>query len=112
MSRKTAKEAKVERTTWFAMLFVFLFTSFDRSVSFPTWIVPLALGIILFISSFYQQFNRHWRVSPFTWIIMVLFFVLAGAAYGFPDFIPVDPMFIALLMTAIHIVIGVVTNES
>ena len=112
MSRKTAKEAKVERTTWFAMLLVFLFTSFDRSVSFPTWVIPGVLGIILLISALYQQFNRHWRVGAATWIIMVFMLVLAAAAFLYPQLIPVDPMFIALSLTVVHIVVGVVTNES
>lgn len=112
MARKTAKEAKVERTTWFLMLSVFLVASFDRSVSFPTWVVPLSLGVILLGSSIYQQFKRHWKVSPMSWIIAVLFLVVAGAFAFYGHFVQIDAMLVSLVLTVIHLMLGIVTNES
>ena len=47
MARKKGREAKFERATWFAMIFVFALLRFDRDLSIPDILVPTILAAIL-----------------------------------------------------------------
>ncbi|MGB1286988.1 MAG: hypothetical protein ACPG7F_10675 [Aggregatilineales bacterium] len=117
MARKTGREARAERLTWFAMVLVFFVFSFDENITFPDYIPPFAIALILLVSGVYQ-YSRKWRVSPFTWIIFVLMLFTGGfAVYAERYTIPVllsffDPILAALLATVIVIGLGIVTNES
>lgn len=117
MPRKTGKEARAERLTWFAMVLVFLVFSFDESVNFPAYIPPFAIALILLISGIYQ-YSKSWRISPIVWIIFVLMVLTGGfAVYSEMYTVPaafsfIDPVLVALLGTIVIIVFGIITNES
>jgi len=118
MSRqKSRPEARVERLTWFAMVLVFMFISLDERFASPGYWVPIAISIILFMSGIIQ-YQRRWRVGPFTWIVAAVLLVVGGLGYYFqlPEVnivIPFfDPVLISLIATIIVIGYGVISNES
>jgi hypothetical protein len=108
MSRKTGKEARAERITWFAMVVVFMLISFDRNVTLPDYIVPFVIAGILFMSGIYQ-YTKQWRVSPATWITGAVL-TLAGI-FGIYYNSPVDLRLVSLVAVLIIIGLGVLTNE-
>lgn len=110
MTRKTGKEAKAERITWFAMVSVFLFLSFDSTASLAGYAVCLILGAILIISGFYQ-YSQKWRVSPMTWMGGALLLLIGTLGFSYGYLIPVDLTLVGLLLTIAIILGGVVTNE-
>lgn len=110
--RKTRKEAKAERITWFALVLVIMLIYFDRDFAIPDFIVPFILAGILLISGVYQYTQQGWRVSPLTWIIMV---ILVGAGlydmfYTMPAFL--DLRLASLLAVIVIIALGALTNEA
>lgn len=118
MSRKTGKEARAERLTWFALVMVFLplpLNSGQWMALIPAFMFPAAVGIILFMSGIYQ-YRNHWRVSPFVWVIAAAMLLMAGYAYYTENYGTgrslVDPILVALIGTIIVIVMGVLSNES
>ncbi len=109
--RKSEKEARVERITWFLMVVVFAVLSIipQDSGGFPNWVIPFAGAIILLGSGLYQ-YIRKWRVSPMTWIAGTVMLLLAATNlyltpeqnfYGF-----------VLLTFAAVIGVGVITGET
>ncbi|GAB4508471.1 MAG: hypothetical protein OHK0046_01010 [Anaerolineae bacterium] len=77
-SRKSEREAKVERFTWFLMvlLFAILYLVPPEENNIPNWIIPMSGSIILLGSGIYQ-YSRKWRVSPLTWIAGAIMMMLA-----------------------------------
>lgn len=108
--RKTGREAKAERMTWFALVLVIMMLYFDRDFVIPDFIVPFVLAGILLISGVYQ-YTQGWRVSPLTWIIMALLVVagLYDVFYGLPA--AIDLRLASLIVVVIVIALGVLTNE-
>jgi 4-amino-4-deoxy-L-arabinose transferase-like glycosyltransferase len=122
MSRKSAQEAKTERTTWFFLVLVFIVLSFDREGTIPDFIVPIVTSIILFVSAFYQQRRRRWRVAPIVWIIATFLGFVGGLAFYLQNLETasvaaelvltyLNPVLISLAATALIIVMGILTNE-
>lgn len=115
MSRKTGKEARAERITWFALVMVFAPLSLGNWLqTMPPYVVPFAVMLILLVSGFYQ-YRQGWRVSPIVWIIAALMGVMGG--YGIytenRGIEPlVDPILVALVGTVGIIGFGVLSNES
>lgn len=115
MSRKTGKEARVERITWFALVMVFAPLSLgDWLHTLPPYVVPFAVMLILLVSGLYQ-YRQGWRISPIVWIVAALMGAMGG--YGIyaenRGLIPlVDPILVALIGTIIIIAMGVLSNES
>jgi hypothetical protein len=105
MARKTGYEAKVERTTWFALMLAFLFLTYGQVTG--TW-VCFAISAILMISGIYQ-YTKKWRISPLTWIVAALAAVAGG--YGIYYNPVVDLSLVALGLIVLIIAWGVVTNE-
>ena len=112
MARKKGSEAKAERTTWFAMILVFALLRFDTGVNIPQFLLPFIIGTILVIGGVYQL-SHKWPVSPFTWIIAAILFLFS--VWTFIDTLPalpIDMVLVSIVATIIHIVIGIVSNES
>jgi hypothetical protein len=67
---KSAREAEIERLTWFFLVLIFAVVqllSDSSSIVLPGWFVPLAGAVVLLGSGIYQ-YSRHYRVSPVTWL--------------------------------------------
>ena len=111
MPRKTGQEARVERTTWFAMSMPFVLLSFDEGLTLPSYVIPIIISIILLISGVYQ-YTQGWRISPIVWIISAL--LMAVSIYEIVASItfPIDLVLVSLVAVIIIIVWGIVTNES
>ncbi|MCS6834512.1 MAG: hypothetical protein NZ750_00655 [Anaerolineae bacterium] len=111
MARKTAQEARVERWTWYAMVFVFVVVGFDRDLLLPSWIVPGVLGSILFFSALYQysKIKLGWRAGMLNIITATVLILLA--AYDFYIGSPADPVLVSFIATMAIIGYGIVTNE-
>lgn len=109
--RKSEREAKVERVTWFLMVLVFalLYLLPPEQNNIPNWIVPFSGAVILLGSGFYQYSNR-WHVSPTTWIAGTVMLLLAITnLYINPDY---NFYGITLLTFAAVIGVGVLTGET
>ena len=109
MARKSGKEAKAERTTWFMLILVFMLLRFDRDVSIPDYVIPFVIATILVISGIYQ-YTQHWRVSPFIWVFTGVLYV-AGFFDSFYGGLPIDLTLLSLILVVIIILMGVITNE-
>lgn len=110
MARKTGKEARAERITWFVMILVFLPMSFPNIQMLEGYITCLILAVILLVSGVYQK-SKRWQVSPLTWVIMTVLFLAAGADWYFDQTV-IDLNLVGLVATFIVIALGVITNES
>jgi len=108
MARKTGREARAERMTWFAMVLVFMLLNFDRDLTIPDFVIPFLLAAILLVSGVYQ-YTQNWRVSPLTWIFFAVFVI--GGIFGVYYNSPIDLRLASLVMVVIIIAIGVITNE-
>ncbi len=107
---KSDREAKVERITWALLVLVFAVLSLlPEDQEIPNWIVPAAGAVILIGSGFYQ-YSRRWRVGPMTWVGGAVMALLAFYSYE------VDPnsnfLGVALIVFALVIIVGVITNET
>ena len=122
MARKSAAEAKAERTTWFFLVLVFIILSFDREDTIPDFAVPIVTAVILFVSAFIQL-RRGWRVAPIVWIIATILALVGGLTYYFETQVTpneaidivltyLNPVLISLAATVLVILLGVLTNES
>lgn len=109
MTRKKGTEAKFERATWFAMVLVFALLRFDDGYDLPTIVVPIVLSVILLMSGIYQ-ISQKWPVSPITWMISVALFLLAITSLYVNIY--VDLILLSIGMTVLHIVLGILSNES
>lgn len=107
---KSAAEARTERLTWYFLVVVFIVYSFDEEGLIPSFVVPFAVGIILFLSGF-TQYRREMKVSPLTWIGGALMIVAGGLNVYFGDQFIADPVLIALIAVISIILYGVLTNE-
>ncbi|MBZ0299196.1 MAG: hypothetical protein K8J31_05630 [Anaerolineae bacterium] len=110
--KKSSAEARVERLTWglLVLIFAVLYLASDSCLAaMPNWLVPLAGGVVLIGSGFYQ-YSRRWRVSPVTWITGVILLVLAVIGY----YVAPGRSFIveSLLVTLMVIVFGTFTGET
>ncbi len=108
MARKTGREARAERITWFGLVLVFMLLNFDREFVIPDFVIPFILAGILMISGIYQ-YTQNWRVSPLTWIFAAVFII--GGVFGLYYDSPIDLRLASLLIVVIIIGIGVLTNE-
>ena len=106
MARKTGREAKVERATWFALMISFLGLS-NAGVR-GAWMC-LAICAILAISGIYQ-YSRRWRVGPIVWVCAGISGLVGG--YGLYFQMTIDLSLVALGIVVVVILFGVVTNES
>lgn len=109
MTRKKGREAKFERATWFAMIFVFALLRFDRDLSIPDILVPTILSVILVMSGIYQ-ITQKWPVSPITWMIAAALALAVVASLYINIYI--DLILFSIAMTVVHIIVGIVSNES
>lgn len=109
MARKTGREARVERATWFAMVLVFILLNFDRDITIPDWLIPFVIATILTISAIYQ-YTQNWRVSPVTWVTVVVL-VMAGIFAIYYNS-PIDLILVSLGATVGIIAWGIITNEN
>ena len=110
MPRKTTKEARVERVTWFALVMIFALLNYGQWLqTIPAYFFPAAVGVILIVSGSYQ-YSNGWRVAPIVWIIAAL--MIAYAGYGWYMRPLVDPILVALIGVVAVIGLGIVTNES
>jgi hypothetical protein len=109
MPRKKGQEAKFERATWFAMVLLFALLRFDRDLSIPDIVVPIVLASILLMSGVYQ-ITQRWPVSPFTWMIAAALALAVVASLYINIYI--DLILFSIAMTVVHIIIGIVSNES
>ncbi|NDJ61884.1 MAG: hypothetical protein GYB67_12210 [Chloroflexi bacterium] len=107
--RKTAAEARTERATWGLLVLVFAFIEIVGADVLPNWGVPASGAVILFGSGVFQL-SRRWRVSPVTWIAAVLLALLAY--YGFQIDPAVSLLGESLIVFAVVIIFGVLTNET
>lgn len=109
--RKSEREAKVERVTWFLMVLVFALLYFvpPEENNIPNWIVPLSGAVILLGSGLYQ-YGHKWRVSPATWIAGTVMLLLAITnIYVNPD---LNFYGFVLLTFAAVIGMGILTGET
>ena len=107
--RKSAAEARIERITWFLLVVVFGVASLLDPGTIPNWAVPVAGGLILIFSGA-VQYVRRFRVSPITWIAGTFMFVIAF--YGFNLQPGADLLGFSLIIFALVIGFGVLTNET
>lgn len=108
--RKSEREGRIERVTWFLLVFVFgILYVLPESVFVPPYIVPVA-GATILLGSGLIQYTQRMPVSPITWIGGTVMLALAFYSYF------VDPtrdlLGISLIVFALVIGIGVVTNET
>mgnify|MGYP001119303448 CR=1 FL=1 len=107
--RKSSKEARVERITWFLLVFIFAILSIIPEGDIPNWTVPASGAIVLLGSGLYQNMQR-WHVSPLTWIAGTLMMVLALINfYVSPE---QDFLGFTLLTFAAVIGMGILTGET
>lgn len=108
--RKSKKELRVERITWFALVAIFIVGSIiPDDTAIPNSVVPFTGGAILIISGVYQ-YSRKWRVNFTTWIAGTLMLVMgAYSVYSRPD---LDMRMVVIILVAIVIAVGVFTNET
>ncbi|MCU0511152.1 MAG: hypothetical protein MUE40_01135 [Anaerolineae bacterium] len=112
MSRKTGKEARAERITWFALILIFIPLNFgDWLSTIPAYLFPFAVAVVLLFSGIYQ-WRKDWRVSPIVWIVAALMLVVGGVEIYYPAFMPFDPVLAALIAAVGIILFGVLSNES
>lgn len=108
--RKSAKELRVERLTWFALVAIFVISSIiPEGTPIPTAVTPFAGGMVLIISGIYQ-YAKKWRVSFITWIAGTLMLVMA--AYNVTTRPDLDLSFMVIILVAIVIAVGIFTNET
>lgn len=112
MPRKTDREARVERMSWFAMVMVFILLSFDENLTIPSFLIPFTIAGILLTSGIYQYLQRGWRVSPINWIVAALLIAFALFSITATIVFPVDLVLISLVGTVVVIGWGVISNES
>jgi hypothetical protein len=108
--RKTEREGRIERVTWFLLVFVFgILYVLPESVSVPYYIVPIA-GATILLGSGFIQYTQRMPVNPITWIGGTIMLALAFYSY-FLD--PTrDLLGISLIVFALVIGIGVITGET
>jgi peptidoglycan/LPS O-acetylase OafA/YrhL len=115
MARKTGKEARAERVTWFALILIFIPLNFGNwMATIPAFMFPLAVATVLIFSGIYQ-WRHDWRVSPIVWMIAAIMLLVGLVAMYIPDTLAtyrIDPMLLALIATIVVIVFGVLSNES
>jgi hypothetical protein len=115
MARKTGKEARAERVTWFALILIFIPLNFGNwMATIPVFLFPLAVAAVLLMSGIYQWRN-NWRVSPIVWMVAAVMLLLGGLALYMPNTLSafrIDPLLLALIATIVVIVFGVLSNES
>ena len=108
--RKSAGELRIERTTWFLLVAIFVFANLvPEDTAIPNAVTPFAGGMVLIISGIYQ-YSRKWRVNFTTWIAGTLMLVMAG--YNVTTRPDLDLSFIVLILVAIVIAMGILTNET
>lgn len=110
--RKTEREGRIERVTWFLLVMVFgiLYILPETEANqIPNYFVPVA-GAVILIGSGLIQYGQRMPVSPITWIGGTLMMALAFYSYA------VDPtrdlLGIALVVFALVIGFGVLTGET
>ena len=108
--RKSKKELRVERLTWFALVAVFIIRSvIPDDTTIPNAVIPFTSGAILIFSGIYQ-YSRKWRVNFTTWIAGTLMLVMgAYSIYSRPD---LDMRMMVIVLVAFVIAVGVFTNET
>ncbi len=110
MAKKSKSEARAERMTWFLLVLMFVSLNLlPENVVLPNATIPFLGGSILFFSGIYQYF-RKWRVNFVTWIAATLMIVMGVYnVYTRPD---LNFTVLALVLTVIVIVFGIITNET
>lgn len=107
--RKTGREARIERLTWYAIvLIVIMMNFFDQNLVLPSYIIPLIIASILIVSGVYQQMQGY-GVSLISWgvaIALILF-----AAFEIYYNLPFDLRLLSIVGVVVVIVSGVITNE-
>lgn len=107
---KSAKELRVERMTWFALVAIFVISSIiPEGTPIPNAVTPFAGGLVLIFSGIYQ-YAKKWRVNFTTWIAGTLMLVMAG--YNITNRPDLDLSFIVIILVAIVIAMGIFTNET
>lgn len=106
MVKKSGHEARVERTTWFALVITFLGS---YHLNLPGAFTCFAIALIMLVSGVYQ-YRKGWRVGPLM-LILVGFSSLLGV-YGvfFNPFLDLSLAALAIVITVIAV--GVVTKDS
>ncbi len=108
--RKSAKELRVERLTWFALVAIFVISSIiPEGTPIPNAVTPFAGGMVLIMSGIYQ-YAKKWRVNFVTWIAGTLMLVMA--AYNVTTRPDLDLAFMVIILVAIVIAVGIFTNET
>lgn len=107
---KSKKELRVERITWFGLVAIFIVGSIiPDDTTIPNAVIPFTAGAVLILSGVYQ-YSRKWRVNFITWIAGTLMLVMgAYSVYSRPD---LDMRFMVIILVALVIAVGVVTNET
>ena len=108
--RKSNQEMRVERITWFALVAIFIIANIvPDDTAIPNAVTPFAAGTVLIFSGIYQ-YSRKWRVNFTTWIAGTLMLVMA--AYNVTNRPDLDLSFMVIILVAIVIAVGVITNET
>ena len=108
--RKSQKELRVERITWFALVAIFVIASIiPEGTAIPNAVTPFIAGVILLLSGIYQYINK-WRVNFTTWIAGTLMLVMG--AYSVTTRPDLDLSLPVIILVAIVIAVGVFTNET
>lgn len=108
--KKSDKELRAERLTWFALVAIFVISSIvPEDTVIPNAVTPFAAGVVLIISGIYQ-YAKKWRVHFITWIAGTLMLVMAGYnVFNRPD---LDLSFAVIILVAVVIAMGIFTNET
>lgn len=108
-TRKTGREARIERLTWYAIvLVIILMNFFDQNLVLPSYIVPGIIATILIISSVYQQIQGY-GVSLISWGVAIAL-ILLGAFEVYYN-LPFDLRLLSIVGVVVVILSGVITNE-
>jgi hypothetical protein len=108
--RKSEREGRIERVTWFLLVFVFgILYVLPESTAIPNYIVPIA-GATILLGSGFIQYTQRMPVNPITWIGGTIMLALAFYSY-FLDPLR-DLLGISLIVFALVIGIGVLTGET
>ena len=107
---RSADAYRVERLTWFGLVGILVITGvLPEWLSLHNGVTPLAAGLVLVLSSFFQYRQKH-QAGLSGWVAGTL--LLALACFNFFSRQDLDLSLLVIVIVVIVIALGVFTRES